>query len=497
MAQESSGQAAEVAAPQRIVASKPGFYKVSYSTISSTGVPVSVRAPEWLPKVSVSRPLVDRWKAAREELKALGKEPSKPPSAPSAPSARNNAESLNDWNKMLRGRRAKQAEPVPAAGAQPAAATPEMSSVPLATETPAEAPPAEPAEKAADKAAAEAANAALAELRNQVESLRGKLAATEKERTRERNACNEAKEKVEFVQELYSKSSTAAANLAEKGRAAEEESARLRKQLEESVETLKQRYEGEVRIYAEKAQMLQHQVTFLQQQHTATDSSVREKAALWDAQQEREQEMQRERQRHWERMEARHPGEGIPISQLSGATGSAALRPAAPEPNSIADELAELAAEAAENTEIPSTSQRRTRRSRALPPASTPTAPPRTPPMPAETAKPPAETAEPPAEAPATSGANHAAPPEDTNPPAALPGPAPEQTTPSSQPTATSAAASLASSALKRLMPGNTSDDTPPNTSASTPNTPSRPRWKRRRRTADSGTIMATPPPTQ
>ena len=251
MAQESSGQAAEAAVPQRIVASKPGFYKVSYSTISSTGVPVSVRAPEWLPKVSVSRPLVDRWKAAREELKALGKEPSKPPRAPSA---QDKAESLNDWNKVLRGRGAKQAEPVPAAkpvpaaDAPPAAATPETSSVPLAAETPAEAPPAEPAEKPADTAAAEAAKAALAELRSQVESLKKQLTATEKERTRARNACNEAREKVEFVQELYSKSSTAAANLAEKGRAAEEESARLRKQLEESVETLKQRYEGEVRI---------------------------------------------------------------------------------------------------------------------------------------------------------------------------------------------------------------------------------------------------------
>ena len=185
------------------------------------------------------------------------------------------------------------------------------------------------------------------------------------------------REELGFVRKLYQEASSSAVDNTTQLEEARKEIALLQGQLKDGLALQQQFVQAQKQQWEDEAAQLRAQLALFQGQQAHTDAEIRRKAAEWDMHLERERIEAEQREKAWAKWDERRKRDGLFYAgEAQPAQALAAAEPAVPAPapvaampipDTISDELAELAAEAHEAGLEDMLSQPRSRRRRARP----------------------------------------------------------------------------------------------------------------------------------
>lgn len=163
-------------------------------------------------------------------------------------------------------------------------------------------------------------------------------------------------EEIKFLKALYEEASNSATKTTEELGKCKDQIRLLKKQLSSGIEAQRNLSLSEVTQWKQEAERVTHQLRFLEQREHQLNDDIRRKAAEWDKHVEQEQQDKQFREKRWKEWDQRKQKEGLVFHAASEI----------PEQDSLSHELAELAAEASEasNMEPEATTNVRLRSSR-------------------------------------------------------------------------------------------------------------------------------------
>lgn len=185
------------------------------------------------------------------------------------------------------------------------------------------------------------------------------------------------REELGFVRKLYQEASSSAVDNTTQLEEARKEIVMLKGQLKDGLALQQQFVQAQKQQWEDEAAQLRAQLALFQGQQARTDAEIRRKAAEWDMHLERERIEAEQRAKAWAKWDERRKRDGLFYAgEAQPAEALAALEPivsapapvsSIPIPDTITDELAELAAEAQEAGLEDTLPQPRSRRRRARP----------------------------------------------------------------------------------------------------------------------------------
>ncbi|WFD01167.1 hypothetical protein MYAM1_003928 [Malassezia yamatoensis] len=157
-------------------------------------------------------------------------------------------------------------------------------------------------------------------------------------------------EELSFVRTMYQEASASATALTTELEESRKEIIILKEQLDQGLNLHQNFIEAQRQKWTEELDMLKAQLELFQGQSSQTDAEVRRKAAEWDMHQEREREITEQRQKQWAKWDERRQRQGLYYAGTSSLPTETPMMPMEVQDTtaSLADELAELAADAQE-----------------------------------------------------------------------------------------------------------------------------------------------------
>ncbi|WFD34184.1 hypothetical protein MCUN1_001021 [Malassezia cuniculi] len=349
---------------QRILGSKEGFYKVSYTPLRDDGTIDSTNKypeAEWVPKDTVPKHIVDVWndfiksRAQSERMRALYLDGSAPTKViervvyTAGPETTPRNESPQDT-------------PTPVGAEQPQHIPEERREDTAETETD------------ADTESLQSMRESIENLKSELEKQAETIAVLTQERDKAKRSAENAKEQATLLKELYETASNTVSETTTKLREVQQENQRIKTALDEGLAAQRAFTERIMITKDEQILHLKQQYAVLVAQSHNTNAQIRNYAALWQAHAEREAMAMRERQQRIAFYEAQKHATAQQLPAPQQTESKTTPTPTITEPVTIQDELAELAAEAQEANDTVGDLPRRARRvqSASVPPAQSP-----------------------------------------------------------------------------------------------------------------------------
>ncbi|WFD45052.1 hypothetical protein MPSI1_003729 [Malassezia psittaci] len=157
-------------------------------------------------------------------------------------------------------------------------------------------------------------------------------------------------EELSFVRTMYQEASASATALTTELGESRKEISILKEQLEQGLNLHQGFIEAQKQKWTEELDMLKAQLELFQGQSSQTNAEIRRKAAEWDMHQEREREITEQRQKQWAKWDERRQRQGLYYAGTSSLPTETPVMPVEVQDTttSLADELADLAADAQE-----------------------------------------------------------------------------------------------------------------------------------------------------